>query len=156
MDALRTELKNLLCGGQAYEPFESVVKQFNPNERGLIPFGAEHSAWQIVEHIRLAQRDILDYTKNEDGTYKEKKWPDAYWPASAVPEPGEWAAAISAIQAGIDEFEALLADPRHDLLVPFPWGGGHTLMREILVAADHVAYHAGQLVELRRWIDSSA
>jgi hypothetical protein len=156
MDALRTELRNLLRGGQAYEPFESIVDQYKPHEHGLIPFGAQHSAWQIVEHVRLAQRDILDFTKNEDGTYIEKKWPDEYWPASPVPEPGEWEAAVRAIQAGIREFEVLLSDQRNDLLVPFPWGDGQTLLREILLAADHAAYHAGQLIELKRWIEASS
>ena len=155
MDALRSELLHLLSGGHAYDTFESVVSAFPPPERGIVPTGAEHSAWQIVEHMRRSQRDILEFTQNEDGTYREKKWPDEYWPLMAAPETGEWQSAVKAFQAGIGEFEVLLADRSHDLLVPFPWGEGQTLMREILVAAAHAAYHIGQLVELKRWIDAS-
>ena len=154
MDALRTELSNLLRGGQAYDPFESVVAAFKPNERCEIPAGAEHSPWQILEHMRFSQRDILDFSQNKPGAYPEKVWPDDYWPKDAAPKPGEWDSAIKEFQAGIEEFERLMNDPTRDLNAKFPWGSGQTLLREILVAADHAAYHLGQLVELKRWIDA--
>jgi hypothetical protein len=156
MDALRNELLQLLRGGQAYEPFESVVSAFSADERGLAPYGAERSAWQIVEHMRLSQRDILDFSQNENGAYCNKVWPGEYWVVDPVPSEGEWDRAVEQIKAGVDEFDRLLEEKAHDLVVPFPWAEGQNLLREILVAADHSTYHIGQLVELKRWIDSTA
>ncbi len=154
MDALRAELVNLLRGGQAYDPFQSVVAGFKPAEHGLVPPGAERSPWQIVDHVRLAQRDILDYIQNENGTYRHKACPDEYWAKDAEPEPGAWERAVKGIQDGNAEFVRLLDDPGRDLYAQFPWGDGQNLLREVLVASDHLAYHTGQLVELKRWIDS--
>ena len=133
----------------------AVLDEFEPKERALIPRGAEHSPWQILEHMRLSQRDILDFSQNEKGTYKEKAWPEEYWPHNAAPKAGEWDDAVKQFQAGIAEFEALISDSQRDLSAPFPWGSGQTLLREILLAADHAAYHCGQLVELKRWIAGS-
>ena len=154
MEPLRLELVHLLNGGQAYETFAEIAGAFRPSERGIVPAGAEHSPWQIVEHINFSLRDLLDYSQNEDGSYREKKWPEEYWPTNTDPNRGQWESALQAIESGIDEFEKVIGDPARDLMAPFPWGEGHTLLREILLAADHIAYHAGQLVELKRWIDA--
>ena len=152
MDAVRTELVNLLNGGQAFEPFATVVNSFKTSERGVVPKGAERSPWQIVEHMQLSLRDLLDFSKNEKGGYKEKKWPEDYWPKHSEPKPGEWDHSVQAFQAGIDEFKKLLAESARDLTEPFPWGSGQTLMHEVLLAAEHSAYHIGELIELQRWI----
>lgn len=154
MDPLRIELIQLLRGGQAYEPLKQSLSEFEPESRGIVPPGAERSAWQIVDHMRIAQRDILDFAQNESGTYSSKLWPDEYWPESQVPADGEWDRAVADLEAGLDEFERLLRDPARDLAAPFPWAEGQNLLREVLVAADHAAYHLGQLVELKRWIDA--
>jgi hypothetical protein len=154
MDAFRTELMHLLRGGQAFEPFSEVIASFSPSERGVQPDDDQRSAWQILDHMRLAQRDILDFCQNENGTYCSRVWPDEYWSFNPTPTEGEWDRAIAEYMAGIDEFERLLSDPTRDVLVPFPWAEGQNLFREVLVAAEHAAYHIGQLVELKRWISS--
>lgn len=152
MDAFRNELVNLLNGGQAFEPFATVVESFKTSERGVVPKGAERSPWQIVEHMQFSLRDIIDFTKNENGTYKEKNWPEDYWPKHSNPDPGEWDRSVQAFQTGIDELKGLLAESDRDLNMPFAWGNGQTLMREVLLAAEHSAYHIGELIELQRWI----
>jgi hypothetical protein len=152
MDALRTELVNLLSGGQAFEPFSTVVDSFKSEERGVVPNGAERSPWQIVEHMQFSLRDLLDFSKNENGGYKEKNWPEDYWPKHSEPKPGEWDHSVQAFQTGIAELKALLAESDRDLTEPFPWGSGQTLMHEVLLAAEHSAYHIGELIELQRWI----
>ena len=93
-EGLRKELKALLDGGQAHASFEAAVKGFPAKLRGVVPEGLPYSAWQILEHIRIAQRDILEFSSNTDGSYKEQKWPDAYWPESAEPPSAECVGAL--------------------------------------------------------------
>ena len=152
MDPLREHVVALLRGGQAYETFEQIVPEFTPEQRGLVPPGAENSAWQILEHMRVCLRDILDFSQNED--YIEPPMED-YWPSSPLPSPEAWDKSVRAYLADIAEMERLVLDESRDLYEPFPWGDGQTLLREALVAADHAAYHLGQLVELKRWLENA-
>jgi uncharacterized damage-inducible protein DinB len=149
---LRRELKKLLNGGQAHADFEDAVKGMPAKLRGVMLAGLPYSAWQIVEHIRIAQRDILDFCRNEDGRYKPRKWPQDYWPKQAEPQSTRaWEKSIKAIRADRVAFEKLLkAASDKELVTPFVWGDGQTLLREVLLVADHMAYHVGELIVLRR------
>ena len=150
-NGLRQELKKLLEGGQAHATFEHAVKAMPVKLRGVVPEGLPYSAWQIVEHIRIAQRDILDYCRNDDGSYKPRKWPQDYWPKQATPKAGAWEKSIKGIRADRVALEKLLKVATDEELVkPFAWGDGQTLLREVLLEADHMAYHVGELIVLRR------
>jgi hypothetical protein len=133
----------------AHAGFDSAVKDFPAHLRGAKPPGAPHSAWQLLEHLRIAQHDILDFSRNPD--YRELRWPDDYWPTSeAPPSPDDWDRSIAAFHRDAGEMAALLAEPGADLFAPIPHGSGQTLLREALVLGDHNSYHIGQLVLLRR------
>ena len=149
---LRKQLIALLDGGQAHATFDDATQNFPPHLRAEKPAGLPYSAWQILEHLRIAQRDILDFSRNTDGTYKHLKWPADYWPtAAAPPDPTGWDASIAAIRADRQAFDQLLHDASDAALVtPFAWGNGQNLLREALLIADHNAYHIGELVILRR------
>jgi hypothetical protein len=149
---LRRELKKLIDGGQAHATFDAAVKSMPVKLRGLALEGLPYSAWQIVEHIRIAQRDILDFSRNKDGSYQPRKWPADFWPKRAEPpSAGAWNESIKAIRVDRAEFEKLLkAASDEELVKPFVWGDGQTLLREVLLMADHMAYHVGELIVLRR------
>jgi hypothetical protein len=149
---LRRQLKSLLKGGQAHATFEQAVKDMPAQLRGVVPDGLPYSAWQLLEHIRITQRDILDFCNNDDGSYRHLKWPDDYWPKQADP-PNEhaWQKSIDEIHADRKSFERLLDSVDDTNLVkPFPWGDGQNLLREALLIADHEAYHVGEVILLRR------
>ncbi|HZT41563.1 MAG TPA: DinB family protein [Chthonomonadaceae bacterium] len=155
LHSLREHVVRLLEGGQAYDTFSDIVAEFSADQRYVVPPGAEYSAWQILEHLRIALRDILDFSRNENGTYVELNWPQDYWPATpAPPDVRGWDSTINAFLADRKALEALVLDPKKDLFAPFPWGAGQTLLREALLAADHASYHLGQLVMVRRLLDS--
>ena len=148
---LRDELIALLRGGQAHVAFDDAVADFPEDLRGIVPKGIEHSAWQILEHLRLAQRDILDFSAPPTGGYQPMKFPDDYWPKSpAPPGPRAWEQSIAAIRKDREAFESLILKPGADLFKPFRWGEGQNLLREALLIADHNAYHLGGLIALRR------
>jgi uncharacterized damage-inducible protein DinB len=149
---LKKELKALLDGGQAHATFDDAVKNMPATLRGIVPDGLPYSAWQIVEHMRIAQNDILEFSDNAEGGYKAKKWPDAYWPKEAAPlSEDAWEKTIALIAEDRSAFEKLLEDADDAALVePFAWGDGQTLLREALLIADHDAYHTGELIVLRR------
>ena len=152
--ALRKQLQALLDGGQAHATFDEAVKDFPAKLRGVVPEGLPYSGWQILEHIRITQRDILDFSNNTDGSYKELKWPEEYWPKAAAPESeGSWEHSIAQIREDRAAFEKLLksADDA-ELVAPFAWGAGQNLLREALLLADHDAYHLGELVVVRRLV----
>jgi uncharacterized damage-inducible protein DinB len=110
-----------------------------------------HSAWEIVEHIRIAQHDILDFCRNPG--YTEIKWPDDYWPPHAAPRPaGAWEAGIAAFHRDLHALQDLAADPEIDLLATIPHGSGQTYLRELILVIDHNAYHVGELVAIRRML----
>jgi len=149
---LREQLKALLDGGQAHATFDQAVKDMPARLQGVVPDGLPYSAWQLLEHIRLAQRDILDFSQNEDGSYRELKWPDGYWPEDPEPPSADsWQRCVEQIRKDRKSFERLM-DSVDDtnLIKPFPWGNGQNLLREALLIADHEAYHVGELVLLRR------
>jgi DinB superfamily len=148
--ALRTHVLEVLRGGHAHATFDDAVADFPPELRGVAPARSPHSAWQLLEHIRLGQRDILEFSRNTDGKYESPEWPEGYWPASSAPPHAKaWDASVAAVRKDRGELEDMVADPSVDLLMPFSWGDGQTLLREALLVADHTAYHVGQLVLVR-------
>lgn len=145
------QLLALLKGGQAHAGFEAVVKDFPVELRGVVPDKLPYSAWQLVEHLRITQRDILNFSAPPTGGYHAINWPDDYWPKTAEPPSATaWDETIAAIRSDQKQFEALLAKPDADLYKPFRWGDGQNLLREALLIADHNAYHIGELIVLRR------
>jgi hypothetical protein len=148
MEAIRKQLIEALKGAQAHVDFEGAVKNFPAELRGVKPKGAAHSAWQLLEHLRMAQEDILDFSRNPK--YVTRKWPEEYWPDSEAPPTSEaWDKSVAAFKKDLREFEAMVADPKHDLTEPFAWGTGQNLLREALLIIDHNGYHLGQFVMLR-------
>ncbi|WP_263418818.1 DinB family protein [Terriglobus albidus] len=146
---LRKQLLALLKEAQAHATFDDAVADFPAAKRGAVPEGLPYSAWQLLEHLRIAQRDILEFSTNEDGHYEELKWPDGYWPEKAEPPSAKaWDESIAAIKEDLGEFEKLVE--KGDLHTPFAWGQGQNLLREVLLVADHSAYHVGELIMLRR------
>jgi hypothetical protein len=151
-DPLRQHLVDLLSKAEAHVDLESVLKDFPRELRGKKPEGAPHTAWQLLEHIRLAQWDILEFSRN--ARHKSPKWPDEYWPATeAPPDNKAWDKSVAQTLAGLKEMCALVADPGRDLFAQIPHGDGQTLLREALLVADHNAYHLGQLVMVRRTLE---
>jgi DinB superfamily len=146
---LRDALVEFLRGASAHADFETVVKGFPAELRGKKPKGSEHSAWQLVEHIRLALDDLYAFSTNPE--YTAMKWPDDYWPEEAAP-PSEaaWSASVRAVKRGLEEFEKLIGDAKTNFSATIPWGEGQTILREVLLAGQHTSYHVGQLVSLRR------
>ena len=150
-DALRMHVLDLLHGGHAHVTFDDAVRDLPARLRGKVPRGLPYSAWQLVEHMRLAQEDILLFSRNRDGTYESPEWPEGYWPSTEAPlDDEDWDKATAAFRADRAAFEALISDPAQDLFAPFPWGEGQTLLREALLIADHTSYHLGQLIAVRR------
>jgi len=147
--ALREHLLYLLRGGGAHLNFEAAVANLPSKLRGAKPPRAAHSPWQILEHMRLAQWDILDFCRNPD--YTEREFPGDYWPKTQVPpDPAAWEKSVKAFRADLRAMEKLVADPKTDLFARIRWGDGQTILREALLVADHNAYHLGQLVTVRR------
>jgi hypothetical protein len=147
--SLRHHLVKLLEGGDAHADFETAIKDFPSELRGKTPKGAEHSPWQLLEHMRIAQSDILEFSRNPD--HKSPDFPQGYWPATAAPpDPKAWDRSIHAFCEDLKAFCALVNDGKTDLFAKIPHGDGQTILREVLVAADHNAYHLGQMVLLRR------
>jgi len=147
--ALRDHLVKLLQGSDAHASFGKAVEDFPAELRGKTPKGAEHSAFQLLEHLRIAQQDILDFSTNPN--YKEKEWPKDYWPANAEPpDPKAWDRSIYAYCEDLKAMCALIEEEGTDLYAKIPHGNGQTILREALLVADHNAYHVGQLVLLRR------
>jgi hypothetical protein len=148
---LRKQLLALLEGGQAHVTFDEAVKGFPVELRGTVPVKLPYSAWQLLEHLRITQRDILNFSAPPTGGYHPITWPDDYWPKSAEPpSPQAWDNSVAAIRGDLEHFEALIKKPESDLFKPFRWGDGQNLLREALLVADHTAYHLGEFVVLRR------
>jgi hypothetical protein len=146
---VRQHLVKLLEGGQAHVTFDAAVKGLPVALRGKRPRGGEHSPWEILEHMRIAQQDILEFSTNPK--YVAPTWPDDYWPKSPKPPNDKaWARSVRAFQADLDAMRKLVGAESTDLYAPIPHGDGQTVMREALLIADHNAYHIGELVLLRR------
>ncbi len=147
--AVRQQLLKLLEGGEAHAVFDDAVKDFPVKLRGERPHGLPYSAWQLVEHVRIAQADLLEWATNQDGKYEEKKWPDDYWPQDPhPPDDRAWDHAIREIHRDCRSLQSLAQGA--DLTKPFPWDKKHSALRQILVACDHVSYHTGEIILLRR------
>lgn len=147
--ALRQHLIDLLTGSNAHADFNAAVHNFPAELRGKRPHGVDHSPWEILEHLRITQNDILDFSRNPG--YKALDWPGGYWPAE--PEPPDehaWEKSVHAFRHDLKALCALVTDEANDLYVKFPWGNGQTLLREALLTADHNAYHVGQLILVRK------
>ena len=146
---LRQHLLELLSGGHAHTKFEDAVKGLTPQQRGTKPAGFPHSAWMILEHLRLAQWDILEFSRN--GKYRSPKWPEGYWPQTEAPPNAEaWSQSVEQFESDLDAMQELVKNPETDLFAKIPWGDGQTILREALLLADHNSYHLGQLVDVRR------
>ena len=148
-DPVREQIIKLLQGGQAHLTLDDVLKNFPPKLRGLKPAGAPHSAWQLVEHLRIAQWDILEFSRN--AKHVSPKWPEGYWPSSdRPPTDAAWKKCISAIKRDCRAMQKLVENPRTDLYSKIPHGTGQNILREALLIADHNAYHIGQLLLVRQ------
>jgi uncharacterized damage-inducible protein DinB len=146
---LRDHLLSLLQGSHAHVDFEGTIRDLPPDLRGIRPQGLPHSPWELLEHLRLAQSDILEFSKSAD--HVSPKWPEGYWPETPEPPDAKaWDERVAAFRRDLKAMEDLVADPKSDLYTPFPWGKGQTLLREVLLVADHNSYHLGQLVLVRR------
>jgi hypothetical protein len=147
--ALRKHLLELLDGGQAHAAFDDVVVNFPPKFRGEKPTGLPHSGWMLLEHLRITQWDILDFSRNPK--YAAMKWPDDYWPKSpAPPTEAAWDKSIKSFRDDLNAMKKLVSDPNTDLFAKIPWGEGQTILREALLIADHNSHHLGQLIDVRR------
>ncbi len=148
-DAIRKHLIELFRERHAHAQFEDAVKDTAPKIRGIIPDGLPYSIWQLVEHVRIAQWDILEFCRDE--THKSPKWPEGYWVENKTAvDDAEWEKSLLQIRKDKEAFISLLNSPDTDLYVPFAYGDGQTFLREALLIADHASYHTGQIVLIRR------
>jgi DinB superfamily len=146
---LRQQLLQALGGDQSHIDFKSAVSDFPLELGGVKPPGAPHSAWELMEHLRIAQHDILEFSRNPK--HKSPPWPQGYWPEAAAPSSKKaWDASIVAFQKDAKEMSELIQDPSQDLYKPIEGGDGQTLLREALVLATHNSYHLGQLMYLKK------
>jgi DinB family protein len=151
-EPLRQHLVNLLTKAEAHVDLESELQGFPRELRGRKPPGAPHTPWQLLEHIRIAQWDILEFSR--DARHKSPKWPEGYWPnTEAPPDDKAWDKSVKQVLADLKSMAELAGDPKSDLFLNIPHGDGQTLLREALLVADHNAYHLGQLVMLRRILE---
>lgn len=148
-DLLREQLVKLLGWQDAHVNFDDAVKGVPPQKQGVRPEGLPYSLWELLEHMRLTQRDILDFCR--DPAYQAPKWPEGYWPKRPVPPTAEaWQESVDAFRADRDALAWLAADPKLDLYAKIPHGEGQTYLREVVLASDHSAYHIGAFVAVRR------
>jgi hypothetical protein len=146
---LRTHLTRLLDWKDAHATFEAAVADMPSGLQGQTPPGLPYSPWQLLEHLRLAQRDILDFCVAE--RYEKKKWPDDYWPSDPAPPSAEaWDKSVAAFRTDRKALTEIVNDPAIDLFATVPHSSKHTYLREVLLVADHNAYHIGQLIYARR------
>lgn len=146
---LTDEVVHLLQGGNAHAHIDKALAGLPKNLRGARPDKLPYSIWQLVEHIRIAQWDMLEFSK--DGSHESPKWPDDYWPKETEPGSDEaWEKSVEQINKDLDEFVGLVKTG--DLYSKIPHGDGQTLLREALQAADHMAYHVAEIIVIRRLI----
>lgn len=146
---LRDYLQGFLDWHEAHADFQAAFKNFPAKDRGKRPAGLPYSAWELLEHMRIATHDILEFSR--DAKHKSPDWPSGYWPKK--PEPpslAAWDKSVKALEKHLQDMGKLVTDPQTDLLVPIPHGSGQTILREALLIADHNAYHLGQFILVRR------
>ena len=148
-DLPRKAIASMLDWEDAHAGFDRVVAGLPGELQGQTPNGLPYSPWQLLEHIRLTQRDILEFCRNPN--YEELDWPADYWPKDAKPSSaGAWERSVKAFRQDREELKRLALDPGVDLSAKVPAGKGQTYLRELLLVADHTAYHLGELVVVRR------
>ena len=146
---IREHILYLLKGGGAHIGFEDAVSNFPKELRGKRIAGLPHTAWDLLEHMRIAQWDILEFSRNP--RHISPGFPQGYWPKESAPvDEEEWNKSITAFRADCNEVQMLVSDPSVDLIAPIPHGTGQTILREALLVSDHTAYHLGQMLVLRR------
>ncbi len=155
---LREQLTKSLGWGEAHVDWKKAVADFPAKHRGTRPPGAPYSAWELLEHARIAQKDILEFSRNPK--HKSPDWPSGYWPKTpAPPNDAAWQKSIEEFERDSEAVGKLVLDPKIDLLAPIPGSSGQTLLRELLLLVDHNSYHLGQLVLVRKllgaWLESS-
>ncbi|WP_160712791.1 DinB family protein [Chitinophaga solisilvae] len=149
--AITDSLKALLLKANAHVTFADAVKGLPAELRGVTPPGLPYSIWQLVEHIRITQEDILEFSR--DASYVSPAWPEGYWPKETAPEnEAAWKHSLAQIREDLATFIALLEAPDADLFAPFPHGEGQHLFREAVLIADHTSYHTGEIVAVRRML----
>ena len=147
--SLRQHLIEVLTGGHAHATFEDAVKGLPPKLHGAKPANFPHSAWMILEHLRIAQWDILEFSRNKK--HESPKWPEGYWPKTDAPANEQaWNKSVEQFESDLKAMKDLVKNPKTDLFAKIPWGDGQTILREALLVADHNAYHVAQLVDVRR------
>ena len=147
--ALRDHLLYLLSGGGAHVSFEKAITGLPPALRAVKPSHLPFSAWHLLEHLRIAQWDIVEFSVNP--WHVSPPWPTGYWPErDAAPSDAAWKKSVQLFRRDLKRMQTLVANPRTDLYSPIPHGEGQTILREALLVADHNAYHLGELVVLRR------
>jgi hypothetical protein len=147
--SLRRHLIELLKGGSAHARFEEAIAGIPAKLRGQKPAGLPHSPWMLLEHLRIAQWDILEFSRKRK--HKSPDWPKGYWPIrEAPPSTAAWNASIKQFRRDLKAMQQLVTDPKTDLHARIPWGDGQTILRQALLSADHNAYHVAQLVDVRR------
>ena len=151
VQALRQHLLYLLKQSGAHATFDAAIDDWPMQLAGAKVAKFPHTAWMLLEHLRLAQWDILEFSRNPK--HVSPAWPEGYWPPSEAPLAEQaWKASIAAFKKDLRALEKIVADPKVDLFAKLPWGDGQTVLREALLVADHNAYHIGQLVMLRKSI----
>ncbi len=146
---LRQHIVTLLKSDHAHANFDNAVKDMPPALRGKKPEGAEHSPWQVLEHLRIALWDILEFAR--DSKHKSPEFPQGYWPRTqSPPDDKAWDKSAASFRSDLEALIKLVSDEKTDLFARIPHGDGQTVLRQALVAADHNAYHLGELVLLRR------
>jgi hypothetical protein len=149
--AVRDHVLYVLRDGGAHVGFDKAVAGLPARLRGVRPEGIDFTPWRLLEHLRLAQWDILEFSR--DPKHVSPKWPEGYWPEGDAPSTAAaWERSVDAFRADLAAMQDLVADPKNDLFTPFAHGDGQTLLREALLVADHNAYHVGQLVTVRRML----
>jgi len=146
---LREHVLQLLRGGHAHLQFEEVVAKFPEQLRGRKIRNLPYTAWQLLEHMRIAQWDILEFSR--DSTHVSPEWPKGYWPTTAEPpNRAAWGKSVKSFREDLESMIHLVQDPSTDLFAPIAHGSGQTILREAMLVADHNAYHLGQLVVVKR------
>ncbi|HVO60585.1 MAG TPA: DinB family protein [Terriglobales bacterium] len=147
--SIREHVLSLLRGGNAHTTFEDAIANLPAGARGKKVRGLPYTAWMLLEHLRIAQWDILEFSRNPK--HESPEWPKGYWPKDAAPPSDTaWNKSVKSFRADAQAMQQLVSDPKTDLYAQIPWGQGQTILREALLVADHNAYHIGELVVLRR------
>ena len=154
LKTLRNHLVEMLKGGSAHITFDDAIKGLPVSLRGTQAGNSPHTAWRLVEHLRIAQWDILEFSRNPK--HESPPWPKGYWPeGDQPPGSGAWDKAVKQFKRDLREMIELVENPNTDLLAKIPWGDGQTIAREAMLLVDHNAYHIGQLVMLRKTLESA-